>query len=710
MKKTMKATPTLEALERAKTEALEAMSKEAKTPEAKAEAAKAEARAKEARAKAEDLAKEWREAKAKQEEAAEALEATEAGSEEEAEALEALTAEARALYLEAKEARAAAVKAEEEAEEKTATLEALTATLDHMQNGRDLCILWRMKTPEDLEAAEAMSKAREALADLAEARATAKTERDPAKAKEARSKAAALAKDPRIIAAKEAKAKAEEAAKTAPRFSIYLGAKVIDRRPTLSLALGHNVAARIAEALDLSEDIAKTSALWNVADPAAILPAMRSIAKKTAANAVTRQGTPKQWRIYAEASAGEWEAPDLADLASEAAPALAMLTAPADYIEREAAAADLLEEAAATLSQIGKADHIARAAVLRAAEDKSRAYMTREEYDPATRSKQRAADPRINADPAIMKTRAAALRVALAAREALEAGEEAEALDLATRAAYRYINNYLAEARAIRAEAKAEALDLDALAEVIADPRSIDPEAITEYEARRRAIFRAAIPEALEAMTPAQTAALKALYKAGGSIQGAEDITGKSHVTILQHKRNISRIFAAALAKTAPDSIERRALSLVAMTADLEDLEAAATLEAAKAGRAAKAKAAEAKAATEKRKAKAAEALEKAKTREDLAEAVAAAVAGAVNALPPAMKQTADLLARGTAKAEAARILGKSRATIREAAAVAAARIAEAITKAAPALDIDPRIIATADLSALFALAASIAA
>lgn len=694
--------PTLEALEAAKAKAVKQLRKEAEEPKAKAEAKAARAKADKATAKAAALAAEWRKVRAEADKAtAEALEAAEAGSTEEAEALEALTDEARALYTATKKARAKAREAEEAAEALEAKAEALAADLDHVLHGRTLCLVWTFRTPEEAEALEAKAEAREALRDLAAATAEAKAEAksNPERAKAARARAAALAKLPAVVAAKAAEAKAAEARKNAPKVSAYIGAAVNESRPTLSLAFAHSVAARIAEALKITDKVTKTAAVWNVADPATIFPAARAVAKKTAENATMRQGTPTQWRIYREALAGEWEAPDLADMVTEAAAALAIFTAPADMVRRETEAAALLEKTAEALEDIGTFDGVARAAVVQAAEAESRAYMPRT-----------ASDPRLCDNPHKMRIRAAALRVALEARTAAKAGNEAEALDLATRAAFRAVNNYLAEARAIRAEAKAEALNLEALAETIADPRHLDPEAVTEYEAKHRAIIRAAYAEAVEAMTPAQKKALCALYKAGGSVCEAARIADRNESTIREHRRALADIFAAALVKTAPESIEQKALNLVSVVGGLEAAEAAAAIAAAKAGKAAKAAAETAKAKTKAARAKAAEALEKAKVNEATAAAIAAAVAEAVEELPPVMKQTAHLLASGNGKREAARIMGKNEKTVREAATRAAEKIAAAIAAAAPAVDIPADIIARADLAALFALAESVAA
>ena len=258
----------------------------------------------------------------------------------------------------------------------------------------------------------------------------------------------------------------------------------------------------------------------------------------------------------------------------------------------------------------------------------------------------------------------------------------------------------LSDLRAIRAEARAEALDLDAIAESIADPRFIADDSITEYEARRRVIIRPAIATAAKALTPAQFKVFSALWKTGGDIRAAARICGRNEATVREHKTIIARVLSEAITAQAGDSIEAAAANVAVYMADIEAAEARALMNARRAAKAAEAAKAKAKAEAEA-------ALKAAEARADLAEAIAEAIAGAVEAMPPAMRETTALLARGTAKREAARILGKNEKTIREAAKAAAARIAEAIAAAAPALEAEARKFAMiTDLSALFALAA----
>lgn len=563
-------------------------------------------------------------------------------------------ADVREAFKAAKQARARAASAEDKAEALAEEVNALTAYADRIPTGRDLAAVVRLLTEED----KAYHAAAHDLALL---------ECDPNATREA-----LKAARERRAAAKKA---AEAAEETAPRFAFFFGAVVNDERPTAALALGHILAAATVDRLGLTADVARIAVTINALDRDLALAAARAAAKRSAANAVLRQGTPTQWGIYNAARAGRWTDYDLADMTAATIDPILTATAPADLAKAERRAAAVMHKAAERLTSLAEADTIARAAVMQAA---------RRACD----------DPRLIDDPRKMTARANVIDLALAARaEAAKATDdlaEADAIHKATRAAFAAVNNHLGDCRAIRAAATVPTVNLDDLASTLADPRSIAADSVTEYEARKRETIRAAVPVAVAEMTPAQLQTFKALIRTGGNDSAAARKTRRSRATLLEHKAAAARKIAAAVAEVAPESIEAHALAAIVETTAAE---AAAALASA---RAAKARAAQKAISAEKAAALAA--------RADLAEAVAAAVAEAVEAMPPAMRETARLIAKGTGKREAARILGKNEKTVREAAKAAAARIRDAIKAAAPAADVPEN----ADLGDLLRIAAAV--
>ena len=90
-------------------------------------------------------------------------------------------------------------------------------------------------------------------------------------------------------------------------------------------------------------------------------------------------------------------------------------------------------------------------------------------------------------------------------------------------------------------------------------------------------------------------------------------------------------------------------------------------------------------------------------TKADRAAKVAEAIIAAVELLTPTARRVYDCFASGKGRNETARTLNKGLATITEHKANITRKIAAAVMEAAP--DIDPDIIAAADLSALLKLA-----
>lgn len=630
------------AMDTAKAKAAAALSKEVDTKAAAKAAADADAAAAKAAAKAAAARMEWKRAKATAEETEDPQD----------------TARARALYTLTKKLRAEAEDADDAATAAHDRMDDAARTVDRFTHGRALCIVYRVKTEEDHAAEEA------AAAWRAGRMAAATTPEDLKKMEEAYREAAKAAK---------------AAAATAPTvYTLTAPPSLHFDRPAVDIITAHAYADRIAAYLPmLSDEVARTSILWNVLeDRDLITPAARAIARRTAKNAVQRQGTPTQWRIDAAAAMGRWmEDQDLYDMVGSAAEALTVATASEDAAAKEAAAAALLHKTAATLRHIGEGDRKARAVVVDRAAVASAAYTVDSKVDPRTTS-----------DPRKLDARAAVVDMTMEGRALYEAGNVAAALDRITRAAFRAINNSLGDMRAIREDATAPALSLDAIADTIADPRSIDADAVTEYEARRRETIRAALPVALEAMTPVQVNTLKVLYRKGGSVRGTARAMRRNERAIWEHRARIARAVAYAVHEVAPGSIEESGLDLAAAAADMENTAARAEV-----------------AATVARK-RAAASLEAAAQQVAAAE-VAAAVAEAVNALPPVMRETARLLGAGMSKKEAARRIGKHKSTVQEAARIAAARIAAAIAAADPALAPAAQAAAeAADLRALLAI------
>lgn len=646
--KTNSTTPTPAAVEAAKREAARRFLASIDIEAMNAEAADLETKAAEATESARALTAEYLTAKAAADEAADLAEVDLIDSEDDPE-------DVRALFRAAATARQKAARLTDRAEAAREAADHANENAARIVTGREVVTICRMKTAADYFAEEAAAKYREISRDpaalLTEIEAAEKT----------------------MLSAKKA---AKEAAPAAPRFGFFMGAVVNEDRPAAAVSFGHKIAADLLNVLGLSTAVARVSVSLNAADPALMLSAARAVAKRSATNAVLRQGTDTQWSIYFDALSGRWDAHDLSDMTAAAVDPLLFAAAPADMLTDEKRIAAAMHEAAAKLAKLSPADTIARAAVMK------------------TARKATGNDPRLIEDPRKLIARAAVVDLAAEAVAALAAADSetarAEAVHLLTRAAFAAVNNYLGDCRAIRAAATVPTVDLDSIAETVADPRSIDPDSVSEYEARKRETIRAALPVAREALTEAQEKTLAALIKTGGNEVAAARKLKRERTTIRQHRAAVARAFAAAVATVAPDSIEDDVFRAIAEAAEIEAAAATAEIKA----RRDRAKAAAAK-----------ENAARAVAAADLAEEAAAAIRAALDAMPPAMRETADLLQKGHSKRAAAEIMQKNEKTVREAAKAAAARIVAALIKAAPEFEKQRETLEAADLAALLKLA-----
>lgn len=488
--------------------------------------------------------------------------------------------------------------------------------------------------------------------------------------------------------AKIAHEAAKEAAKTAPRYSYDLTAGSIkeahERATAAHEAATDEAAARISVHIHYTTNA-------GTLDPDRVKAAAEHIAKKAASNMVTREGTPTQYRIDRAARRGDFNDFDLAEMVSEAKTALMLATtADPDRINSYKAAAAALLKCAALLDDISPAD-------LAAAEM-------------AVERAQKIAPEAIN-DPAQNRRRARLYEATAEAAAILQADptdpeSRRAALEIATRAAYMYINSYLTEARAVRTKENPPALSLEDLTEVI-DPRDVDPAAIDEATAARRALLKRAFVAVFEALSPRAASVFRLMYKGCTVEQIARKLNIK-HPTVCEHIRVITQTTAEVLATLDPEAVEAAAANFAAITAEIEAAEATAALEA----RRKAAKAAKKQEATKAAKEAAANALETTKAEAEAKEATAAAeraariseaIEAAENALTPTARKVYNCFKSGAGTRKTAAILSKGLATIDEHKKNITRKIAAAIIEAAP--EIDPAIIEAADLAALLKLA-----
>jgi len=542
--------------------------------------------------------------------------------------------------------------------------DAVASNVARLIEGRDAVAVLREGTPEDAAAvaAEAAAKAARLAAEDVAAAVEAGDASRRAEAKDAAALAARLASE--AVAARKA---AKAAAASAPRLRLALGVNVSDARPGLALrdahAYGDAVASRLAA---LGYNVGDVSAYLN--PEAHALAAARAVARRTVANGLKRTPTPLYIRLDADARAGRWDADGLGDMVGEAVVVFASAlpearAASAEDAARRAAALDAL---AARLRKYGAGDGVASAASYNVAAY-GVAALPASDVLPDGPALSDASE-----DAGTARRRAAAAH-ALADALALEdANARAEALTLA---AYRAVNGYLADVRRGRFSTSPDAVNLDAVADVLPDARAeFGADVLGEFEARRRDIIRAALGEALPALTPSRKKALAALIRSGGNAHAAARRLGVSLRAVTLARDGVGRVFADAVAHVAPGSIEAEALAAYVEGVNASEAEdAAARLAARKARNASEARKAEAKGRASDVEAGEAE------READAAAYFSAALAEAVASLDDARRDVVRLALSGASQRETADALGKSRAAVRRASAFAASRIFDAL-------------------------------
>lgn len=405
-----------------------------------------------------------------------------------------------------------------------------------------------------------------------------------------------------------------------------------------------------------------------ITDAENIMDAARAVARITAKNAVMREGTETQERIFRAARARDYDDPDLADMVQTAAAALVdCLYTDAATLDRRAA---VLNAAAARLRDIPADYAAARAAVLNAA----RAALAADMDAAALVVDNRAA----------LKSRAALAALMADARRAADAAD-AVAVFAARHAAFRAVNNYLSDARAIHTNDAPAPLslntDIDLAAHLTAPADDIT----------RRAIIarRSALADALALMPPAVANTARALAR-GYSCRAIARRTGRDEKTIRRHRDTARAIIAAALVDMDADA--RRAVNVAryidaaAMDADT----AAATLAAAMDNTAAR--------AARREREHVPAALVDAARHADTAAAMRDAARAALDLMPPAPVAVYAAIYSGMSTSDAARALNRSKGTVSEHAARIAAALVPALYAAA-AVDMPAAVVVS--LSAL---------
>ena len=337
----------------------------------------------------------------------------------------------------------------------------------------------------------------------------------------------------------------------------YAAVVVPARDAVDAIATGH-------AAMDAAADIAarriarRAVTLDFITAPEMIMDAARAVARNTAKNAVMREGTETQEQIYRTARARRdcfmpWE--DSTDT---------MFSAAQNYSDMIQAAADAivmaLYEDAATLAR--------RAAAMDAAARKLHdipvGYTTAREIVLNTARRALCNDETGRA--AVVDDNA---KIRARARDTMDA---ARAVFAARHIAYRAVNNYLTDARAIRVKESPAPLSLNTIsadiAEIIAPADDITARAVV---ARRDALNNA-----LAIMPPTMADTCRRLAR-GYSIRAAARAVGRDESTIRGHRDAARAIIAAQLAEM--DAAAARAVGVQNIVAAPDD--AAATIAAA---------------------------------------------------------------------------------------------------------------------------------
>lgn len=356
----------------------------------------------------------------------------------------------------------------------------------------------------------------------------------------------------------------------------------------------------------------------DITDPAELMTAAADIARRTAKNAVCREGTPKQWTIYNAAAAREYD-PDLADMQAAAALALSVCA------NATAADADHMTAAADNIADTPRADL---------------ADMTARDV----REIRRAADL------------ADIIRARLAASP--------DWICAAYHAAYTAVNDHLTDCRAIRTTEHPAPLSIDEI-----DPdNTILADAADSEDADRAAAIGGALKRAYMALTPTR----RAIWTRRAKGYTLRDIAADMHrdrKTIAEHMHGIRKQAAAAMAERCPD------IAAAVLTADIM-AETDATAAAALAAREKAANTAAAlnmldttparKQAAQERAANAATAADRATAAADLAARAACVLSAAVAGLTPTRRIIWQKLANGESVKHIAETMHRDRKTTRE--------------------------------------------
>lgn len=398
---------------------------------------------------------------------------------------------------------------------------------------------------------------------------------------------------------------------------------VLDRRRAILAAMPDHAPAAMRR-------LAKR-AVWQAEDTAAAAytAAARDIAKTTARNMVSREYTDTQWAIWTAAKRRDWDLPDLADMISTAVVGLvACTTDPAAALTL----ADTLDTYADTIATAPK--HDPAAAVVKAQDKVS-------DHVPAEM---------------VRDTLAAARRMSRLADTIATAATADNATDYtatAYLAGYRFVNNYLTDARAIRAAATPPCLRLS---DLDTDPAAVDADAL---DPAAQAWLAAAWRAVLAALTPIRRRLVRLLYR-GYSIRAAAATMHMHHSTAQGHLAAIqdtaAAVFSAARDTMPPALADTLAAVLDSAPTDTATL--AAITRTALRGVA-------------------------------MPDTAAAVIAAAVDTMPPALATFYALTAAGMTERAAAAALGIGKGTAHRRAAAAAAHITAAVVAADIGVDPD---------------------
>lgn len=464
--------------------------------------------------------------------------------------------------------------------------------------------------------------------------------------------------DPRAAIEARAATEAPRAAFEAAKAAYLIAAEAHEANPTEATEAAKDAAA--AEVKEARRALMRAEDAAEAAEAAALAEAPEAVARQVAKRATEREGTPTQWEIRKAAEARQHFDPDFFDMISAARVPLSVI-----LYGDEATAADLEEQAAATLATAADPDPITRATIT-----------------PATLAAARA-DQRA----------AAAIRAKLA-----DPAAPFWILD-AYRAAYLAVNDHLTACRAIRTATNPAPISLDDIDP--SDPSFIvDFDPVAEAEAKARAAtLRAAFTKTAAALTPTRRRVWMLAAK-GYAVEAIAAKMNRHPKTIQEHMQAIRTAAAVTLMKDAADlAATLRAASIIEAAAMAESEASKARRAAAEAREAATEAARRAvlngtpeaiKAATAAHliEIKAGEAATAAsiKAAEAPATEAAATLAAAVATLSPIRREIWARLAKGEGVREIAAAMRRHHSTIQEHVKAIRATLAAAMEATAPDL------------------------